>query len=185
MSTSTASPIVAVGLLIAGAAIGFIPTYLLEPSKQRHALRTRWDVPLFELCKQFTGTSRQLVHLATRVDETDDNAAQLSLIEEKHRELRALFEQLRLIGGKQLQESARLIIHHCYAVRAVAEGKPDPRATDYPGMTPTAPVADVTQAFYTAARNQLGVRDPDIILQDPSLDQHAISAAQQPVRQSH
>lgn len=177
---STASPLVSVGLLVAGAAVGFVPTYLLELSKQRHALRTRWDVPLFELCKEFTGTARQLVHLAGRVDQGDDSAAQLALAEEKHRELRALFEQLRLIGDERLQESARLIIHHCYAVRMVAEGKPDPRATDYPDTTPEGRVADVTQAFYAAARKQLGVRDPDIILRDPLSDNHAVSAAQQP-----
>ncbi|MBF6171928.1 hypothetical protein [Nocardia blacklockiae] len=164
---STASPLLSIGLLVAGAAVGFLPTYALERAKQRHALRTRWDVPLFELCKEFTGTARQLVHLAGRIDRDGDPAERLALLEDKHRELRALFEQLRLLGGKPLQESGRLMIHHCWAVRAVAEGKPDPRADDYPGTTPDSRVADATRAFFAAARTQLGVPEPDVALPDP------------------
>ncbi|MFF0496821.1 hypothetical protein ACFYU5_10490 [Nocardia aobensis] len=164
---SDASPFVSAALLAVGAGVGFLPTYVIERSKRRYALLTRWDVPLFELCKQFTGTSRRLVHLAHRIDRVDDKSAQLRLIEEQHRELRGVFEQLRLVGSRPLLEAGRLIIHHSWSLRVLAESGKDPRAERWPEMAPDKRVAEATQKFLEAARKQLGVPDPDVVLEDP------------------
>ncbi len=153
-------------LLLIGAAVGFVPTFLIERSKQRHALKTRWDVPLFELSKGFTGATRRLVHLALRLDRAADQEDQLAKIDEIHAELRALSEQMRLLGSAQVQDAARVVVHHCYAVRAVAEGKPDKRLKDYPGTTPVGRVQQAIKEFLAAVRKQLGVADPDDVTGD-------------------
>ncbi|MBB5867119.1 hypothetical protein F4553_000498 [Allocatelliglobosispora scoriae] len=157
-------------LLAVGAAIGFVPTLLIERSKQRHALQTRWDVPLFELCKQFVGAARQLVHLARHLDRAPDPTGHALRVDQAHSELRALFEQVRLLGSGRLQEAARLVVHHAYAVRAVAEGQPDERAKDYPGTTPQARIKNAITEFLAAARDQLGVAAPDDVLGDAVLE---------------
>jgi hypothetical protein len=50
-------------LLVVGAAIGLIPTYLIERRKEKHTLAIRWDTALYELCKDFSATVREFVHL--------------------------------------------------------------------------------------------------------------------------
>ncbi|MDT7729203.1 MAG: hypothetical protein QOI21_5779 [Actinomycetota bacterium] len=155
-------------LLLLGAIIGFVPNLLLERTKQRHAVRTRWDVPLFELCKQFTASARQVVHLARRLDRAPDRPSQVEKLDEKHAELRGLSEQVRLLGSSELQEAARLVIHHCYAVRATAEGQPDARAKDY-ADPPEKRMKDAIRAFLIASRRQLGVGNPQDVNADEVL----------------
>ena len=148
-------------LLVLGAAIGFVPTFLLERSKQRHALRTRWDVPLYELCGEFLSTTRTLGHLAKHLDRSSDRNDTVRALDAQHAELRGLYEQVRLLGNRRVQETARTVIHHCYAVRAVAEGSADMRAKDYPDTTPEARVKSAVKEFVVAVRVQLGVASPN------------------------
>jgi hypothetical protein len=157
---SIGSTITSAILLVIGAIIGFVPTLLIEKSKQRHALKTRWDVPLFDLCKKFIATARQLVHLARHLDRVPDRAEQLRRLDDKHVESRGLFEQIRILGSPDLQLTARMVIRHCYAVRAVAEGQKDARLKDYPGTTPEQRVKAAIRDFLEAARRQLGVTGP-------------------------
>lgn len=162
LSRVTAGTVVGSAILLAlGAAIGFVPTFLLERSKQRHALRTRWDVPLYELCGQFLSVTRTLVHLAKHLDRSPDQDATARTLDARHAELRGLYEQLRLLGNRRVQETARVVIHHGYAVRAVAEGSTDMRAKDYPGLTPEARVKAAVKEFVVAVRGQLGVARAD------------------------
>jgi hypothetical protein len=158
-----------VALLVLGAGIGLVPTYLLERSKQKHLLSTRWDMPLFELCKEFASAARELVHLAMHLDRAADQADQRRELDLRHAELRGLYEQVRILGSSELQKAARRVIHHCYAVRAVAEGEQDAREEDYPGTTPAGRVKVSVNEFIIAARRQLGVTRPEDVPVDTVL----------------
>jgi hypothetical protein len=147
-------------LLAAGAAIGLIPAYISERDKRRHALLTRWDVPLFDLCRDYTAAARQLLHLSRRYERSTDKEDYKRRIDEQHAKLRTLTAQIRLLGSADLQEAARLVTHHAYAVREVGEGGPDRRLKDYPGTTAEGRFTEALADFYKAARTQLGVANP-------------------------
>lgn len=98
-------------LLIVGAAIGFIPTFLNECAKRRHALAIRWDVPLFDLCKGLTAAARQLQYLSSRLDRVQDKESQQAQIDHEHLILRSLVQQVRLIGSKEVQVAAQEVQH--------------------------------------------------------------------------
>lgn len=156
-STSLSGSII---LLVVGAAIGFVPTFLNERAKRRHALETRWDEPLFELSKAFVSSARQLQHLSRRLGRALNKEAQLTRIDQEHLTLRSLAQQIRLIGNKDVQEAALKVQYEAYAVRAVGEGKEDKR------RGPNDPPANdrLIQAlnqFYIAVRRQLNVHQPD------------------------
>jgi hypothetical protein len=147
--------------LVVGALIGFIPTYLLELRRERNALRTRWDEPLLNLSKDFTDSARQLLHLSRRFHRSSDPEQQMDKIDDQHRRLRGLSDQIHLLGSKDVQAAAMLVRHHAYAVRAVlAEGRPDRRAKDYPGTTPESRFQEALLGFYVAVRVQLRVTAP-------------------------
>lgn len=152
--------LMSVALLAAGAVIAFVPTYLNERRKERHVLRTRWDVPLFELSRDFVNSSRQIVHLSRRLNRVADKAAQNQLIDEQHLRLRSLEQQLRIIGNAEVQAAAREVVHHIYAVRATAEGQPDARADDGDPAPPVERARKAVVPFLVAVRTQLGVRNP-------------------------
>jgi hypothetical protein len=152
--------LMSVALLAAGAVIGFVPTYVNERRKERYTLRTRWDVPLFELSKDFVNASRQIVHLSRRLNRVADKSAQNQLIDEQHLKLRSLEQQLRILGNADVQAAAQEVVHHVYAVRATAEGKPDARADDGDPSPPVERARRAIRPFFVAVRTQLGVQNP-------------------------
>lgn len=155
-STSLSGSII---LLVVGAAIGFVPTFLNERAKRRHALETRWDIPLFELPKDFASSVRQLQHLSRRLNRAQNKEAQMTRIDQEHLTLRSLAQQVRLIGNKGVQEAALKVQHEAYAVRAVGEGKKDKRrGLDDPDANDR--LIHALNQFYIAVRRQLNVHQP-------------------------
>jgi hypothetical protein len=160
-------------LLTVGAAIGLVPAFLTERDKRLHALKIRWDVPLYELCKEFTAAARQLLDLSRQYQGRTDKDEQSRRIDEQHAKIRTLTEQVYLIGSADLQTAARLVLHHAYAVRETGKGASDRRAKDYPGTKPEGRFRKALRDFYVAARMQLGVANPthmgseDILPDDP------------------
>lgn len=150
-------------LLAVGAAIGLIPAYFSERDKRNYALLTRWDAPLFELCRDYTAAARELLHLSRRYERSTNKEDYAKRIDEQHVKLRTLAEQIRLIGSYDLQETVRLVTHHAYAVREVGEGKADRRLEDYPDTTAEGRFVEALGNFYKAARAQLGVPDPNVL----------------------
>ena len=55
--------------VVVGAAIGVVPTLLVEWSRTRAELRTRWDASLEEVCADFVATVRQILELDVPADE--------------------------------------------------------------------------------------------------------------------
>jgi hypothetical protein len=147
--------------LLIGAAVAFLPTLFLEWWRSRRAMATRWDGALQQTCREFTASARRLQHHAERRGDLPDAAALDEAIDGEHAMLRTLCEQIHLSGSKELQKAAKMVVRHGYALRLVAEGRPDPRATEFPGRAPRERFVVELTNFYIAARRQLGVRNPE------------------------
>lgn len=155
--------------VMAGAAIGFLPAYFIERRRERSTLAIRWDMSLYTLCADFTVAVRQMLLAAERTGVITDPLMRRERQEQldEHRvRLRTLQEQIRLLGNSDLQSTARLVLHHAYAVRTVALGGADPRAEDYPGTDPRDRLNVAIRGFYVAARKQLRVKAPTDISPD-------------------
>jgi hypothetical protein len=154
--------------LVAGAAIGFVPTYLVERRKERTTLLTRWDASLFALSSELAESARHFLHLAQNVHYDGDRIAAgeraglLEEIDRAHARIRTLAAQIPLLGSREVQMQARLVVHHAFSVRQVlVEGASDPRAETYPGTHPVGRLNAELAGFYVAGRRQLNVRDPE------------------------
>ncbi|MEV5570618.1 hypothetical protein AB0L06_11245 [Spirillospora sp. NPDC052269] len=86
----------------------------------------------------------------------------LRKLEDDCKELPLLVEQIRLLGTKDLQVAARLMLRHAYAVRLEARGEKDPRADEY-SKNPYERLVDAVQRFRIEARKQLRVESPEEI----------------------
>lgn len=154
---------IAIVPVIVGAIIGFVPNYVMDVRRERSLLRSRWDSPLFELCSEFASTARGFQELCLRKAKGETDPQLDDDINEEHRRLRTLSERLRLLGDLDLQLAARWIVRHAYAVREVAEGRPDPRKEEFPDLSPNHRLGEALQSFYVAARHQLQVINPKAI----------------------
>jgi hypothetical protein len=157
-------------LLVVGAAVGVIPTYVIERRKERHALAVRWDLPLYDLCRELTSVTRQFVHLVRRYNRTEDQAAHFKRVDDEHARLRGLVQQIRLLGSRELQQAAREVEHHAWWLREVHEGREDALVSYYGGVEPEVRLRDATLRLLTAARRQLGVKDAEDIAPDDPID---------------
>src|ERR1700730_12098156 len=111
-----------------GAATAFIPTALNEYLKERRARKYRWDIPLYDLSKEFVSKSRRLVHLCGRYDRAKDQDAARAEIDSLFHVALSVVQQLRILADKDCNEHARAVQRHLYAVRAtLAEGLPHVR----------------------------------------------------------
>jgi hypothetical protein len=154
---------IAIVPVVVGAIIGFVPSYVMDVRRERSLMRSRWDSSLFELCSEFASTARSLQELCLRRAKIQTDTRLDDDIDEEHRRLRTLSERLRLLGDLDLQTATRSVVRHAYAVRAVAEGRPDPREDEFPGQSPNQRLGESLQNFYTAARTQLQVVNPKAV----------------------
>lgn len=162
-------------LLVAGAAIGVIPTYLMERRREKHALAIRWDTALYKLCKDFSTTVREFVHLGRRLGRGGDEEARAAEVEAHHAHLRGLAQQVRLLGSQDLQQAAREVEHHVWWVRYVWDGREDELASYYVGVPPEARLRAAMHELYVAARVQLGVANPQEVASDEPIDPRRMS----------
>lgn len=122
--TGLETPIVPI---VVGAIIGFVPNYVMDVRRERSLRRSRWDSPLFELCSEFASVARAFQELCLRRAADPGAEALIGDINDEHQRLRTLSERLRLLGDLELQLAVRWIVRHAYAVREVAEGRPETR----------------------------------------------------------
>lgn len=161
--------ITSVLLLVVGAAVGIVPTYLIERRKERHTLAVRWDVPLFDLCRDFASVVRQFLHLARRYGRAQDIHTHAARVDEQHQRIRALAQQIRLLGSLDLQQAAREVEHHAWWVREVCEGRDDKLAEYYPG-SPEDRLRAAMHRLLVEARRQLNVHDAAGVATDEAID---------------
>ena len=134
---------------------------LNERRKERYAKRIRWDLPSYEVCKDYAATVREFVHLAKRYNRSSDKAEHMRSVDKHHARLRGLSKQIFLLGSVEVQKSAQIIEHHAYWVREVGEGREDRRLATFQNVEAEDRLELEMNEFYRAVRRQLGVRDPD------------------------
>ncbi|WP_433607635.1 hypothetical protein ACQP2P_33330 [Dactylosporangium sp. CA-139114] len=155
--------------VIVGALIGFLPTFINETVKERKSRATRWDASLYTVVSEFVDSARRLRHLSERYDRAVDPGADAQALDDEHQRLRGLMQKIRILGTGEVQESARLVIHHAYSVRLVGEGKEDPHKDnpEYGGLKPRVRLARAQRDLFVAVRRQLGVKNAEDVPYDP------------------
>jgi hypothetical protein len=178
-AAATASPWVPVLAAVVGAGAALVVGILtqfwtgrrenIRWSREREDRKEQWgrerqdrlDDSLRELCSDFAGTARELLHLARRVERSSDKELHRKRIDDVHLRLRSLNEQIRLLANRDVQRTAQFVVHHGYAVREViAEKRPDERSAIY-GKPVEVRYLEAVREFYKAVRKQLGVPDAE------------------------
>jgi hypothetical protein len=158
-----------VGALI-GASASIVTTIAVQRWRHRSEAQGRRDDRLLNLASDFASAVRRLASLADRYSTAADQQGVLTEIDAQHLELRAVHQQLRLIGTSRVQRSARMVLRHVYAVVDVRLGKPDPRQKDFPGHSPSERLGEELVEFYRSVRAQLRLNDAeDVLGDDPDL----------------
>jgi hypothetical protein len=147
-------------LLLAGAAVGFVPTYLNERAKRKHELTTRWDGPLFQLCRELAAATRLLEHLCGQFPETQERERLVTRVDDEQARIRSLVQQIHLLGSLDLQRAASAVGIEAAAVRASTAADSATPSDHEHGVLPEQRLRERLRLFYIAARRQLGVADP-------------------------
>jgi hypothetical protein len=151
--------------LAAGAAIGLVPTLLVERRKERRETRSRWDASLYSLAVEFMSTAEECRHLSRSASHADQEERRQQLRQER-RHLWMVFVQLRLVGDARVQRTARMIIRHSWAYNEVEEGRADPRRSEFGDRTPQERLTDEMYEFMRAVRMRLRVENAEEIATD-------------------
>jgi hypothetical protein len=160
--------------VVVGAMISVAPTILIERSRVRTTLRTRWDADLEEICADFAATARRILDLAER---SPDAAAEdyTESIRGEHGRLQRLMAEIRLLAGGPVQSAARRVVRHSWALQMSATMGVDPREIDYPGESPRERTLSSLFDFYRTVRRQLRVPDAaDLVAVNPLISDRAV-----------
>jgi hypothetical protein len=172
-----ASPWITLGAVIAGGSITVAGTYIIERYKERAARRhesskaeaelaTRWDAEFARISAEFVGTTRQVLHVARRLNRVVDVEDAKRRLDDHHAHLRSLSAQLGLFGSSAVAETARRIVEFAYYVRLLHEK-----------TLPSAPPEDRQKAAYdrvifeiekfqVAVRKRLRMPDAEDVLDE-------------------
>lgn len=156
--------------LLSGVLVGLVPNYLMERRKERHALRTRWDMSLYTLSVEFTSATQRFRRAVEHLKEAPEALDHRKIVHEERQRMSLLLTQLRLVANVRVQRAARMVIRHSYAVMKVEEGHEDPRAAEFDNVPATTRLNDSLHEFIRASRVQLRVEDPEHIAADEPSD---------------
>ncbi|MEV0460359.1 hypothetical protein [Catellatospora methionotrophica] len=171
------------GLTFLGAVLAATLTslvaYFVNSRKMAGDTRARWDAVLFDKSAVLAEAARSVRHHAERYRHSTDKAARQQRIDDAQERLRIAMEQLRLVGNRRVQDAARRVMHHAYAVAMQGVDNRDPRAEHYADVPPIARLNDALQEFYRSVRQQLRAEHPEDVLHDDDFDR--IAAGLQPL----
>jgi hypothetical protein len=162
MSTTWTQMILVLLPVVVGAAIGVVPTAVVERARRRAEMRTRWDTALQKSCVEFTASARRVVDLSEQFGQPPSAARTVTAddLRQEHSRLQTLMAEIRLLAGEQVQLAARLVVRHAWALYVMTVTGSDPRSSEY-DHPPRARVIESLFTFYLAARRQLMVPDAD------------------------
>jgi len=167
------------GAVIGASLAGFV-AWRTNSSRMAADIQARWDAALLDKGTQFVAAARSLRHHAERYLRSADQNARRAKLDETQEQLRALSEELRLVGSRRVQVAARRVVHHAYAVRVQGEEERDPREADYPDQAPVHRLNDALQEFHRAVRAQLQAPDAEGVIHDDDLDNSALDLKELP-----
>jgi hypothetical protein len=136
-----------------GGGIAAIITYIVNRRDRRDSLILS---QLKETTTSVASNARHMLHLAGRQHREEDANASDADLSTAHLQVRSGSNLLALFGDRRVQEAARLVRHHAYAVSAVAQGQPDPRSEDY-ADNPYTRLENAVELLLADVRRQLGV----------------------------
>ncbi|WP_229074981.1 hypothetical protein [Actinoplanes sp. DH11] len=149
--------------VLVGAAAAAVPTVLVERSRQRVVLDTRWDVAIQNVSANFATSARALLDLAEQHAKASE-AEQKEVLERMTMErgrLHMLMAEVRILTDHRVQLAARRVVRHTWALQALLATGTDPRATDFPYAGPRERTLSSLFDFYRAVRRQLRVPHAD------------------------
>lgn len=145
--------------VVAGALIGFVPNLVLEGRKDRAARLNRWSDALYSASAELMESARRVEHLAEYTElGLADEGARLRL-DEDHQRMRAAREKISMLGNAEVQQAAREVIDHVYAIRMRLETGHDPHPRG--ALSPTARLRVARTEYYRTVRRQLRVPNPE------------------------
>jgi hypothetical protein len=144
---------------------------MMERARSRTELRTRWDPALKEACVEFSAAVRRILELSETSHAQREHA--IAAVTETHGRLQRYMTEIRLLGGPEVQLAARHVVRHAWAVQMTLIDGVDPRARDYPAVSPRERTLVSLFRFYLAARRQLRMPEADsLVALNPALDAH-------------
>jgi hypothetical protein len=169
MSTTWADVALVLLPVVVGAVVSVVPTLFLERQRDRAGLRTRWDPTLEQVCASFAAGVRRIVDLAQVQSEGLRQSA--AALREEHVELQRLMAEIRLLAAPPVQLAARRVVRHAWALQAHTLTGIDPRAADFPALSPRERTLSSLLDFYLAARRQLQIPDAaNLVPLNPPID---------------
>jgi len=155
--------------VVVGAVIGCVPTIMVERSRHRTTIRTRWDTALEEAAAEFAATVRRILDLTESPPMATEKS--IELVRGEHGRLQQLMAEIRLLAAPPLQLAARRVVRHAWALRVFAETDTDPHGPGSPAELPRERALTSLFDFYAAARRQLQVPHADqLVPLNPAAD---------------
>lgn len=142
---------VAIGAFL-GAALSVAVSELIKFQSSRRTKRDTVRVDqLTDAVLSLSSNARTMLHAVGRNRTEIDQ----HVVGDAHAAVRIAVDHLRIVGTSDVQQAARLVQHHVYALRQVAQGKTDPHE-DY-GLSAYRRTEHAIEHLLTQVRRQLGV----------------------------
>jgi hypothetical protein len=136
------------------ALIAAVLTFVVNRRDRRDALALNL---LRETSASVATNARQLLHRASVMSHTEPSVSATSeAADEAHYQVRVGSDLLSLVGATGVQEAARLVRHHAFAIMATAAGHADPHP-EY-GQPPYDRLQNAIESLLRETRTQMGIR---------------------------
>ncbi|MGW6461920.1 hypothetical protein ACWF94_39330 [Streptomyces sp. NPDC055078] len=159
----TGEQLVTVAAVLLGALTTHLTNFVMERSRNRHALMTRWDDKKLDAYEGYIDTVRACIFLAVQLYETREGLREreqpepeiLAEMSEAGRLRGRAFERIMLLGGDDVVEAAHDLNAVCLEVDWQAHGKVTGSLEEWRERNRA--VFRSINAFHEAARSDLGV----------------------------
>jgi hypothetical protein len=147
--------------VLVGAGAGAVPAVLVERSRHRIVLDTRWDVAIQSASANFAASARTLLDLAEQHAKAGvaEQEEVLERMKTERGRLQVRMAEVRILTDDRVQLAARRVVRHTWALQVLLTTGTDPRVTDFPGTPPRERALSSLFDFYRAVRRQLRVPD--------------------------
>lgn len=168
MSVDLAAAAVGAGAALLGAAVAGGASLVVERSRGRSAAAAQRRNDLLAACAEFSASIALIRSYSYRVATDQGVDPQIDAkIEEAVDRARVGCERLRLlVQSRNTQKAAREALRHVYAVWKEARDGSDPRAADYPGMSPSRRLRGALTTLYVGVRRETGMPTPEDVFVD-------------------
>ncbi|MFF0744299.1 hypothetical protein ACFYVL_28265 [Streptomyces sp. NPDC004111] len=160
----TGEQLITIAAVLLGALTTYATTYMMERTRNKHALLTRWDTSKLTAYETFVDSVRACIYLSvelyedtTRIRSSPKSQTELNLeLIELVRSRGRAFERVMLLGGDDVVEAAHQLSAAALKVDWQAQGKTEGTLDDWRSVNRA--VFNEINEFHEAARVDLGVK---------------------------